>query len=781
MLRRSSIFLAVSIVIVMAFIFLTPVVVRWQLESQLSELLEQPVTVDAVQLKVFGGQATVTGLRIGENTRLGRVHVTVALSPLMDNEVRVAGIEISDLIVPVIVDGDDIVVAGYRIPPAAKDDGTGGPGWHVLVAAASIKDADLSILLNGASHRLQVEDIDVDDFDSALESPFDVELEVTVNGSRLQGAATVDLSGGNQSVRGNVKVADLNLVDFQDLIPEPVLAGINLSGDFDVQITPASISFSAAGLDAEVTGLSVPSVPAEVEKVSWKGAITAEVADADIRVSVDGDLDVARLNHPEIVASAMNYGGTAEVALSDGVLNTLAAAGDFSAGPLSAQGVTIGSISLANIEASEQRVRVEESSVTDADYPALGTIGSVTVANLDGSRERISATRVNVVDAKIRITRGADGRIEGMTASEVESPTQVEGETDAAEQTSGPIQLDIAKLTVAGESEFMFRDDSVSPATEFLFNNVALDVENIRTGEPLRYTISAYHPEHTDEAGLISEGTLSALGDALNGDLKVSLNRFDLHEIDPYVGGGIRSGRLKLDSTVAIRNGVVDASNDVEIVGVKVDSTGQESGGSEMPLSLALSLLKDKNDRISLNVPIQSSLDELNVDTGDIVNKAMGNAAKKAAMTYATLALQPYGALMMLKGVADRAAQPKFEPIVFAAGEATMSSDSRTYVSKLATLLEDRPALTITVCGYATLLDPSPEAVGEPDGTALEEAQVAPTAEAGPVPSRRELAEMRGSTVRGAIAEAGVSSSRIFSCSPGVISDNSSPRVEISL
>ena len=162
-----------------------------------------------------------------------------------------------------------------------------------------------------------------------------------------------------------------------------------------------------------------------------------------------------------------------------------------------------------------------------------------------------------------------------------------------------------------------------------------MQVNDLGQGLLTRYELKARHQEEHQTGELLITGTGQLLDSPINAELTMSLTQFELHQISPYLGYGIRSGRLGLDSSIKITDNQIAAKNRVRIEGLKLMLAKlKRRASADLPLSVALNLLKDQDGRIDLKVPIQTKLGKFAVDTSDIVNTALVNAAKQAAFAY---------------------------------------------------------------------------------------------------------------------------------------------------
>jgi len=203
-----------------------------------------------------------------------------------------------------------------------------------------------------------------------------------------------------------------------------------------------------------------------------------------------------------------------------------------------------------------------------------------------------------------------------------------------------------------------------------------------------------------------------------------------------------------------------------------------------MPLDAALSLLRDKDDTIRLELPVSGDLDDPSVGVAGVVRKALGRGLRATAISYAKFALQPFGAVVAVVQLAGKATALRLDPVPFEPGSAVLGTRGADYATKVASLLDSRPALSLRVCGRAAA----------PDQTALqaEAAQAAKPGEAarppaeGASPADLEaalpaLAAARGEAFRDALVRAyGVAPERLVICLPETDPDPKGvPRVEL--
>ncbi|MEQ8859683.1 MAG: DUF748 domain-containing protein [Pseudomonadales bacterium] len=441
--------------------------------------------------------------------------------------------------------------------------------------------------------------------------------------------------------------------------------------------------------------------------------------------------------------------------------------------------------------------------VVRIDEPAL-----VLVRTEDGAIERLSAVLAAFDGDGAEAAAGAPDATLERTVEDAE----VVADADAVADATPPFTFDVGRVEITGTRWLDVRDRSVAPAADFQLAELRLIVDDVssRGAQPMRIDLLT----SDDNTRLTVAGTLGVFSETLSADLAVNLENLEMPPLSPYVPGyDVFRGRLSTETRVSLQGDALDIDNDLLIERLKLAGKGGEgddllSQGMAMPVDVALDLLRDRDDRIRLELPVTGSLSNPQFGTGDIVRQAMQKALQNAAMSYVKNALQPLGTLLLVGNLAAQAARPRFEPVAMTAGDSALPPSGRDYLGKLSDLLEERPGLALTICGVATAADrqalveaalarraADAEAQAPAQSSNAAETAVAATAEAGADPAVEppppqisdaallELAGLRTSRVIGELAGSGaVSRERLFACRESIDTDaDAMPRVEITL
>jgi len=248
----------------------------------------------------------------------------------------------------------------------------------------------------------------------------------------------------------------------------------------------------------------------------------------------------------------------------------------------------------------------------------------------------------------------------------------------------------IGSVTLQG-GEIDFLDRSITPHFSARLLEMGGRVSNLSSAEKsrgdvvLRGKLEGYAP-------LDITGKINPLKKDLYVDLKAVFKDMDLSPTTPYsgkyMGYEIQKGKLSFDLRYLIDRRKLDSSNIVFVdqltLGNKVDSPD----ATKLPVSLAISLLKDRHGQIKLDIPVSGSLDDPQFSVWRIVVKVIMNLLSKAATS-------PFALLGSLFGGGEELGYVEFDY-----GKAAMGEENLKKIGVLTKALSDRPALKIDIEGY---------------------------------------------------------------------------------
>ncbi len=157
-----------------------------------------------------------------------------------------------------------------------------------------------------------------------------------------------------------------------------------------------------------------------------------------------------------------------------------------------------------------------------------------------------------------------------------------------------------------------------------------------------------------------------------------------------YAGYAIERGKLSMDLSYLITpEGQLEARNQVIVNQLTFGERVESASATSLPVLLAVSLLKDSNGVIDINLPISGSLKDPQFSIGGLVVKVIVNVLTKALTA-------PFSLLF-------GSSEQDLSVVEFTPGTAALSASGAAALDKVAKALADRPALKMTVTGASDL------------------------------------------------------------------------------
>jgi hypothetical protein len=368
---------------------------------------------------------------------------------------------------------------------------------------------------------------------------------------------------------------------------------------------------------------------------------------------------------------------------------------------------------------------------------------------------------------------------------ETEATPETQGGTELATPEAPvddkPFQFRIEQLRLSGENRLTFNDLTVKPSfrhTITLTEGEFHPIDNTQPEQPMKLRVKGKDDYYTN---FNVEGEVRPFAPQLAVDLKTKLSGFNMPPASPYLvqllGYRITTGQLDSDVAMLIENNEMKGEIDLRMNQLQLEQEDPEriaefQGKTALPLNTALSLLRDKNDNIKLNLPISGKLDDPQFALDDIINTALGKAMKTGSVSYLKHLLQPYGSLItVIQLVGKAAGKVRLDPVGFVPGSAEFGPEAADYIAKISQLAGEK-AVNIQLCGFATAADLVAITKGKQ--------QVIPPAGHPPLEA---LAKQRAERLKSELVQRyGVPQKQLFVCHPELDKGAEAlPRVELSI
>lgn len=258
---------------------------------------------------------------------------------------------------------------------------------------------------------------------------------------------------------------------------------------------------------------------------------------------------------------------------------------------------------------------------------------------------------------------------------------------EAKGKTGKPMQLHVGSLRVE-DASVTYNDHTLPDEFHFPVTGLSVSADDLTTAGGNNAQVRATLP---------GGGHLMVRwkGDIVNWknyqDLFLTIKGLDMRQISPwavaYTGYPVEDGTFGLTTRLAVNNSELDNQNKIDIYKAKVGDRRKDiSAEVKIPLKAALYILKDKDDKILIEMPVKGNIDNPEFNYMKVVWKTLGNLLVKVATS-------PARALGSALGINS----DELEFMVVAPDQHGLTSEQYHILSDLSAIAQSDPRITITL------------------------------------------------------------------------------------
>jgi hypothetical protein len=314
-------------------------------------------------------------------------------------------------------------------------------------------------------------------------------------------------------------------------------------------------------------------------------------------------------------------------------------------------------------------------------------IGEIQVAKLAGRLIIAEDQSINLTDV---LKKRPDDAADAPTSTPARETAPADGKAD-------PFPVTIARVRLI-DGLLEFADLSLRPQ----FGARMHELKGVITGlgtDPDR-SAKVQLDARVDKFGSARiRGEMSVLQPEKLTEIDMAFRNLEMTSLSPYVakfaGYEIASGRLSLDLQYKVRDSKLLGENKVVLNKVELGKKVESPDSLNLPLDLALAILKDANGVIDIGLPVRGDLGDPQFDYGAVIGKAIGNLL-------GSIVTAPFRALGALFGGGDK----EIDTIAFEPGGDTLAPPEQQKIETVARALKERPNLLLKVAPvYSTKHD----------------------------------------------------------------------------
>ena len=213
-----------------------------------------------------------------------------------------------------------------------------------------------------------------------------------------------------------------------------------------------------------------------------------------------------------------------------------------------------------------------------------------------------------------------------------EQPKPEENSTPEPAEPSKPMNLRIGQLRV-NNADIVYNDHTLHEPFSFHVANINIASDNLTLSGDNSLTLKAVLP-HGGMANIDWKGSLDDIKRSQR--LKLDIRNLRLADLSPYtieyLGQPFTDGIFSFTSLNTINHSQLKGDNRIDIYKPEVGKRRKDIDSAlHIPLKAALYILKDKNDKVLLDVPISGNIDSPEFNYMKLVWKTLGNLFVKVA------------------------------------------------------------------------------------------------------------------------------------------------------
>ena len=280
-----------------------------------------------------------------------------------------------------------------------------------------------------------------------------------------------------------------------------------------------------------------------------------------------------------------------------------------------------------------------------------------------------------------------------------ESPAKSGEKKQDAKPPEKPADIKIGKIIFRG-GKIDFTDKNIKPNYAVNMLNMTGSVTGLSSQNMSRADV-ALKGNLGYGSPIDISGKINPLAKDLFADIKISFKDIELSPATPYtnkfLGYPITKGKLTFNVAYMVDKRKLDSQNKVTIDQLTFGDKVESPDAIKAPVTLAVSLLTDRNGQINLDVPVSGSLDDPKFKIWPIIWQVLVNLITKAVTS-------PFALLSSLTGGGE-----ELSFIEFDYGNAVITNESRKKITTIGKALYDRPAMKLDIEGY---IDPENDKAG---------------------------------------------------------------------
>lgn len=265
-------------------------------------------------------------------------------------------------------------------------------------------------------------------------------------------------------------------------------------------------------------------------------------------------------------------------------------------------------------------------------------------------------------------------------------------ETKGQQANDNQLPIRIGQVSII-DSSMNFTDLSLKPNFTSAIQNLNGTVKGLSSEQLARADIDL-KGQVDKYAPVVIQGKINPLSEQAYTDITMNFHGIELTTFSPYsgkfAGYKIEKGKLSFELQYKLSQKILIGENHIVLDQFTLGEKVESPDATNLPVRLAIAILKDSHGVIDLNIPVRGDLNDPQFRLAPVIIKAFVNLIAKAA----TSPFKMLGALVGGEG-------EELDFVLFTPGSNALSQEQQSKLAKIAKALEERPQLILNLRGTA--------------------------------------------------------------------------------
>jgi hypothetical protein len=420
------------------------------------------------------------------------------------------------------------------------------------------------------------------------------------------------------------------------------------------------------------------------------------------------------------------------------------------------------------------------------ELPPLAKFNKLSISDIEVSQQGVVIDTINLlglgIDTNLDKNKNLVGlplppKNEQLVKNSKELTTEQANEVAVkTENTGSPFILSMNSFFLSDTSYINFTDRSTTPhyQRDFKFNQLnagPFDNQKPQQESHIKLAGTSNKYAHFDLAAIAKPFSKQDFY-----KLKGFFKEVSLPSISTYISDAIKhelkSGQLDIDLDITVDNTEIDGNALLLLRGVELGAANDHEADTvksqtSIPFNMALSMLKDSDGNVELDIPLEGSTDDPSFGMRGFISLMIKQATMSAAKEYLMTTFVPYANVVSVAmSAGDYLLKVRFNDLAFPVGETQLTPQHSEFLGQFIALMKDKPETQLTLCAIAT-----PEDIKKPLGFEITDKDE--------VKQLAYFSEQRLNAFKDYMVDKGdISSSRLLLCSAKIdSSEGAKPRI----